>query len=144
MIIALDFDGTCVTRVFPGIGQDIGAIPILKKLILNGHKLILYTLRCDHEEDFNDFIKAGQHLQHAIEWFTKNNIPLFGIKENPNSPPYPGAIKPYCDMIIDDLSLGIPLIYPEDYDKTGLPRLSDKPFVDWKKLEALLIAKGLI
>ena len=37
MIIAIDFDGTCVTHDFPGIGKDIGAIPILKKLIKNGN-----------------------------------------------------------------------------------------------------------
>jgi hypothetical protein len=40
MEINIDFDGTCVTHDFPNIGTDIG-IPVLKKLVANGHKLIL-------------------------------------------------------------------------------------------------------
>lgn len=32
MIIAVDFDGTCVTHEFPKVGKDIGAAPILKNL----------------------------------------------------------------------------------------------------------------
>ena len=32
MIIAIDFDGTCVTHDFPRVGSDIGAIPVLKNL----------------------------------------------------------------------------------------------------------------
>lgn len=33
MVIAVDFDGTCVTHEFPKIGKDIGAIPVLRKLV---------------------------------------------------------------------------------------------------------------
>ena len=33
MVIGLDFDGTVVSHAFPGIGKDIGAVPILKKLV---------------------------------------------------------------------------------------------------------------
>lgn len=43
MIIAVDFDGTCVIHEFPKVGKDIGAVPVLKKLIEKGHKIILYT-----------------------------------------------------------------------------------------------------
>lgn len=35
MIIAIDFDGTCVTHEYPNIGRDIG--PVLRKLVENGH-----------------------------------------------------------------------------------------------------------
>jgi hypothetical protein len=33
MIIAVDFDGTCVTHDFPHVGKDIGAVPVLKELV---------------------------------------------------------------------------------------------------------------
>lgn len=33
MVIAVDFDGTCVTHEFPKIGKDIGAIPVLRELV---------------------------------------------------------------------------------------------------------------
>ena len=49
MIISIDFDGTCVTHEFPLIGKDIGAVPILKKLVQRGHQLILFTMRSDKE-----------------------------------------------------------------------------------------------
>lgn len=45
MIIAVDFDGTCVTHEFPEVGKDIGAVPVLKELVKKGHKIILYTMR---------------------------------------------------------------------------------------------------
>lgn len=41
IVIALDFDGTCVSHKFPEIGKGIGAIPVLKELVAKGHKLIL-------------------------------------------------------------------------------------------------------
>ena len=41
MYIAVDFDGTCVTHAYPEIGNDIGAVPILKRIVERGHKLIL-------------------------------------------------------------------------------------------------------
>lgn len=45
MIIAVDFDGTCVTHEFPEVGKDIGAVPVLRELVEKGHKIILYTMR---------------------------------------------------------------------------------------------------
>lgn len=41
MVIAVDFDGTCVTHEFPKIGKDIGAIPVLRKLVEKEHQIIL-------------------------------------------------------------------------------------------------------
>ena len=37
MILAVDFDGTCVTHEFPEVGRDIGAVPVLKELVEKGH-----------------------------------------------------------------------------------------------------------
>ena len=45
MIIAIDFDGTCVTHEYPYIGKDIGAVPVLQRLVKAGHELILWTMR---------------------------------------------------------------------------------------------------
>ena len=45
MIIAVDFDGTCVKHAYPKIGEDIGAIPVLKQLVNDGHQLVLNTMR---------------------------------------------------------------------------------------------------
>ena len=47
MVIAVDFDGTCVTHDYPAVGKEIGAVPVLKALVQAGHKLILFTMR-DH------------------------------------------------------------------------------------------------
>lgn len=59
MIIAVDFDGTCVTHDFPRVGKDIGAVPVLKELVECGHKLILHTMRD---------AKSNTHtLQDAVE-----------------------------------------------------------------------------
>ena len=44
MIIAVDFDGTCVTHDFPNVGKNIGAEIVLRKLSDKGHKIILYTM----------------------------------------------------------------------------------------------------
>ena len=43
--ICIDFDGTCVSHEFPEVGYDIGAAPVLKELVSNGHRLILFTMR---------------------------------------------------------------------------------------------------
>ena len=56
MIICVDFDGTCVTHDYPRIGSEIGAIPVLKKLVEKGHQLILWTIR------------SGDELQAACDW----------------------------------------------------------------------------
>ena len=51
MIINIDFDATCVTHDYPNVGKDIGAIPVLKLLVTEGHKLILFTMRDKKELD---------------------------------------------------------------------------------------------
>ena len=119
MIIAVDFDGTCVTHDFPKIGKDIGAVPVLKDLVKKGHKLILWTMRSDREE--------GNYLTEAVNWFKNNNIPLYGIQENPTQNTWTYSKKCYAQIYIDDAALGCPLIF----DKS----LSDRPFVNWKIVE---------
>jgi hydroxymethylpyrimidine pyrophosphatase-like HAD family hydrolase len=52
MIVAVDFDGTCVTHEFPRVGEEIGAAEVLKELTDKGHKIILFTMR-SHPNEIN-------------------------------------------------------------------------------------------
>jgi hypothetical protein len=123
-VIAVDFDGTCVTHEYPRVGNNIGAVPVLKKLIDAGHQLILFSMRSDKEQ------------QDAVDWFAKNNIPLYGININPDQLSWTKSNKAYAQLYIDDASLGCPLIYD-----TNIAR---RPFVDLEKVEEILKEKGLI
>lgn len=81
MIIAVDFNGTCVTHEFPKVGKDIGAVSILKELIEKGHKIILYTMRSHPDKNNQNKALSGEiilndTLQDAIDWFKENEIPL--------------------------------------------------------------------
>lgn len=127
MEICIDFDGTCVTHEFPKVGKDIGAVPVLKKLIESGHKLILFTMRSDIEnlksEDYNIKAIGGKYLTDAVNWFKYNGIELYGINENPTQKTWTHSPKAYGQMYIDDAALGAPLKYD--------PLISERPFVDW-------------
>jgi hypothetical protein len=133
--ILVDFDGTVVTHEFPNVGKDIGAVPILKKLVANGHKLILFTMRS--ERPFINFNGSVRYvLDEAVEWFVKNDIPLYGVNTNPEQKDWTSSPKAFGQLIIDDIALGCPV----QVDK----KVSQRPFVDWEKVEELLIEKGLI
>jgi len=133
--ILIDFDGTVVTHEFPKIGKDIGAVPILKKLVANGHKLILFTMRS--ERPFINFNGSVRYvLDETVEWFVKNEIPLYGINSNPTQKDWTDSPKAFGQLMIDDIGLGCPI----KVDK----KKSQRPFVDWEKVEELLIEKGLI
>lgn len=133
MIIACDFDGTCVTHEYPKIGKDIGAVKVLKKLVEAGHSLILYTMRSDWG------VKEGIYtsgLEDAINWFKENEIPLFGIQRNPTQDTWTRSPKCYAQLYIDDAALGCPL----KFDKS----ISDRPFVNWRKVENQLKKLGYL
>ena len=115
MIIAVDFDGTCVTHEYPNVGKNIGAEIVLKALTDEGHDLILYTMR-DHPADNS----VQDPLQEAIDWFSQNDIPLFGVNENPTQKSWTTSPKPYAHLYIDDAALGVPIV-----------KLGKRPFVDW-------------
>ena len=138
MDICIDFDGTCVTHEFPEIGKDIGAAAILKKLIENDHNLILFTMRSDDDsgpsDEFPD-IHGGKYLSDALDWFKANDIPLFGIQRNPTQT-WTSSPKAYGQLYIDDAALGCPLIYNL--------KISDRPFVDWIRIEGYLLSNNII
>ena len=124
MFIAIDFDGTCVTHEYPRIGQDIGAVPILKRLVEKGHKLILHTMR------------SGPTEEAAKKWFELNEIPLYAINNNPTQFRWTQSRKVYANLYIDDAALGAPLTYDSN--------LSEKPYIDWGQVEVQLSKRGLI
>lgn len=124
MYIAIDFDGTCVTHDYPRIGKDINAVNVIKKLVANGHKLILNTMR------------SGKELKEAINWFKKNDIELYGANENPTQKKWTNSPKVYANLYIDDAALGCPL-------KMDLS-ISDRPFVDWEAVSCLLKDSGIL
>lgn len=136
LTILVDFDGTCVTHDFPRVGKDIGAAPVLKALVKKQHRLILFTMRCDHdftpsgEQPESDY-PASNYLTDAINWFKQNDIPLYGINVNPTQKAWTSSPKAFGHILIDDIAIGCPLII----DK----RISDKPFVNWAEIHNQLI-----
>lgn len=140
MEICIDFDGTCVTHEFPKVGKDIGAVPVLKKLVSAGNKLILFTMR-SNVTDNTGFSKEvpevhnGNFLDDAVNWFKENDIQLFGINQNPEQVTWTKSPKAYGQMYIDDAALGCPITFDES--------LSKRPFVDWKQVEFMLECYGL-
>lgn len=140
MEIVLDFDGTVVTHAFPEIGEEIGAVPVLRKLVKNGHKLILFTMRSDvtnpKSEDEDIVCLPGQYLTDAVNWFKKNDIPLYGIQTNPNQHHWTSSPKAYGQIIIDDTALGAPL--------TVNLLKSKRAYIDWQMVEYFLTKQGLL
>ena len=125
MTIAIDFDGTCVMHEYPNIGKENeGCVDVLKELVREGHKLILYTMR------------SGKTLKQAVDWFKERGIPLWGINENPTQSAWTASPKIYANMYIDDAACGCPLIY--DKSKSG------RPFVDWNAVKIILLRNGFI
>ena len=134
MVIAVDFDGTCVTHEFPKVGKDIGAVPVLKKLVEKGHQIILHTMRSHPDRDnqgktFSGEVISNDTLQDAIDWFKENDIPLLGVNENPTQKRWTSSAKIFAHIYIDDAALGCPLKQSS---------LSDRPYVDWERVKALL------
>lgn len=121
--IAVSFEGTCVTNDYPRIGLNIGAETVLKDLADNGHRIILNTVR------------SGKRLQEAVDWFTKHNIPLYGINENPNQKQWTSSPKVYAHIYIDGAALGCPMFHPSS---------PQQPYVDWDTVREMLEIKGLL
>ena len=121
-IVAVDFDGTCVTNEYPRIGKEIVAAPVLKKMTDKGIKLVLYTMR------------DGKLLEEAVQWFKDNNMPLYGVNKTPGQYKWTNSPKIFANYYIDDAAIGVPLIFDP----------GNKPFVDWEKLKPYLETYGLL
>lgn len=116
MIIAVDFDGTCVDHRYPDVGPDLpDAVFTLQRLTKHGHKLILWTMR------------SGKELSDAVAWFDKNQIPLYGVQRNPDQDSWTTSPKAYAKVYIDDAAFGAPLV-----ELAWMKR----PGIDWSKVRA--------
>jgi len=119
MIIAVDFDGTCVDHRYPDIGEDAPfATQTLNELAANGHLLILWTMR------------SGEFLGEAIDWFRCRGIPLYGIQKNPAQAGWTSSPKCHANVYIDDAAFGAPMIHPEGFAR---------PCIDWRRVHAVLV-----
>lgn len=118
MIIAVDFDGTCVEHDYPAVGMDVeGAVDVLRALNRKGHRLILFTMR------------SGAKLEAAVKWFRDRKIELWDVNHNPEQREWTESPKVHADIYIDDSSLGCPVMFID-----GVRR----PVVNWSKVRALL------
>lgn len=124
MIINIDFDGTIVEHRYPDIGKNVpGAIAVITSLWLEGHKLILWTMR------------GGAELEAAVAHLNEYGVPLYGINENPDQWSWTESPKAYAHMTIDDSALGCPL----------RPSMnSSRPMVDWEEVQKQLVKLGVL
>jgi hypothetical protein len=137
MIFSVDFDGTCVVDAFPNVGEDVKFAPNVLKLITSkGHKIILFTCRCDSyrnmvagETGSGTAIQKGMYLTAAIDWFKSHDIPLWGVNENPEQTFPDASPKPFATYYIDDKNVGCPLTIQKG-----------KKVVDWKRIYVIIKA----
>ena len=118
LVIAIDFDGTCVEHDYPYIGMDAeGAVDVLRELVAKGHRLILFTMR------------SGEKLEAAERWFRDRKIELWAVNENPEQRSWTASPKVYADYYIDDSALGCPIMFID-----GVRH----PVVNWSKVRTML------
>jgi hypothetical protein len=119
MIIGVDFDGTCVESMYPDIGVTVPyAVSSLLRLVSQGHKLILYTMRSNMGDQ--------KELTDATNWFKMNGIELWGVQANPDQHAWTESPKPYANIYIDDKAVGCPL-------RPGIAN-PDMHMVDWLRV----------
>lgn len=118
LIIAIDFDGTCVEHDYPAVGLDVeGAVDTLRALHKAGHRLILYTMR------------SGAKLDAALRWFKERKIELWAVNENPEQREWTDSPKVFAQYYIDDSALGCPIMFID-----GVRH----PVVNWHKVREIL------
>lgn len=99
MTIAVDFDGTIVTHMYPEIGEEIPfAVETLKMLANDRHKLILWSVR------------EGELLDEAVEWCRERGLEFYAVNRDYPEETIEGnehfSRKLKADMFIDDRNLG--------------------------------------
>lgn len=122
LILAVDFDGTCVEHEYPQVGPDVPLAETTLKMLSEecGCKIILWTMRHD------------KGLEDAVKWFEDRGITLYGINENPHQSSWTGSPKAYAHMYIDDAAYGCPLC-----ESTS----GGRPYVDWQAIADAVRAK---
>lgn len=130
-IIAVDFDGTCVRHKFPYVGETLpNCVEVLQKLVEKGNLIVLNTMRDWVNTSPTDPNKTT--MDDAIDWFVRNNIPLYSVQPHHHAEKILGSrsTKCYANIYIDDANLGCPL--------------DDQGSVDWFQVEKMLKEQGLL
>jgi hypothetical protein len=133
MVIAVDFDLTCVKSNWPYGGETVeGCVEVLHELLRNGHDIILLTQR-----EHASFMDCPDVLNIALRWFKRNGIRLYAVNEFPdrNELYYPSR-KVYADVYIDDHNAGIKLL--PWINKCGM----EAQYVDWEYVDKWLVKYG--
>lgn len=97
LIIAVDFDGTIVEDAYPKIGKPLlFAFDTLKKLQEEGHRLILWTYRCEDK------------LEDAVKFCEDNGVFFYSVNSSFPEEEYTNDIsrKIHADLFIDDRNIG--------------------------------------
>ena len=97
LIIAVDFDGTIVEDAYPKIGKpNLFAFETLKKLQDEGHRLILWTYRCDNR------------LDEAVKFCESNGVFFYAVNSSFPEEKYSDDVsrKIHADLFIDDRNIG--------------------------------------
>lgn len=97
MLIAVDFDGTIVEHRYPAIGKEIPfATDTLRRLMMEHHRLVLWTVR------------TGHLLDEAIEWCRERGVEFYAINADYPDQEYDAtqARKIKVDLVIDDRNIG--------------------------------------
>ena len=95
MIIAIDFDGTIVTKNFPGIGELLPNVKrTFEQLKKDGHIIIIWTCRKE------------AYITQATQFLKEKGIPFDFV--NTSHPDVWGDSYPkiFADLYIDDKQLG--------------------------------------
>lgn len=123
-IIAVDFDGTIVEDAYPGIGEPrIFAFETLKRLQKDGHRLILWTYRCNNR------------LDEAVLFCKEHGIEFYAVNKSFPEEEFNGEVsrKIMADLFIDDRNIGGVFGWGEIYQmltntKPNLPKKKKKGF----------------
>lgn len=128
MRIAVDFDGTIVDNIYPGIGNEKPyAIQTLKQLVADGDEIILWTAR------------TGEILQEAVKWCESRGLTFSAVNSNHHTcinhqNGFSGARKIRADIYIDDKNIGGFPGWPVVYAKiTRLKKKIDREFPQKKR-----------
>lgn len=98
MTIAVDFDGTIVEHRYPAIGKERPfATATLRRLIEDGHRLILWSVR------------EGKLLDEAVEFCRERGVNFYAVnrdfeEEDGTGRDFSRKIK--ADLFIDDRNVG--------------------------------------
>ncbi|MBT8257354.1 MAG: hydrolase [Bacteroidia bacterium] len=95
--IAIDFDGTIVENAYPRIGKTrIFAFETMRKLMQDGHRLILWTYR------------HGERLDEAVAFCKENGVEFYAINKSFPEEQFDDtqSRKILADLFIDDRNIG--------------------------------------